>query len=276
MTKALNILILIVFLCFQFAPANAQIDSVVYSDLAFTGGTGGHSTIILYSDSTFKYYLTPCDICPQWTDKHNLYSYGKYVPYKKKAYYLYSSPELNKSDMPLTVSESITPDSILRITLDLPAANDSGNWFVPHYFYALEITYHKIEDSVGSSVFNKSYYQESTHFNIPWELGCVPTAIVVKVYSKNNGSFLATERYIVQNFSSNTFHISMPYFHTGFLEYKRLNYHRLTRYGKWIIGDETQIYLRTDSPKRIHKLRYKCPWQYNIPYNPYWKDEEED
>ncbi len=236
----------------------SQKDSVIFM--------GIDSYFVFYSDSTYKLYYLPCDICPEFADNNNLISFGSYSRYKNKALYLYSDRTLDEITM--TVSESKESIPYLLFYINMPAQEDSTNILRPHYFYSLTVSYKIIkEDSIV--YFKKDFYQNDPKFIIPIDSACMPINFIVKVYPKSSakGMPYAQQKYIPSK-DNNVFIITFPQFVSGFLDYRRMYHYRLDIFNKKIIGDSflQNVYIRNDVYSKKHYSDWYfpiCPsWQY--------------
>jgi len=115
------------------------------------------STLIFYNDSTYNYYYSPgCDICPELPV--NAYNTGIYVKHKKRAYYLYTNPNLNPcKPVYLSGKEAQTSDSLFHLTIvDSIKISSEDVWTGfddihdhRNYYYLVKILYsHDSLDSV--------------------------------------------------------------------------------------------------------------------------------
>lgn len=135
----INKLLLLVNLVIMFFLCTAQTDSVVYENL--------DSKLILYPDSTFVLENTGVDIFRVQGFGDNIITYGKYVKYKNKSFYLYSHPEIMSSQLDVIANfEAKDNDSILTIILSSPLSKQKEEYSIleKSYFYTVSFSY--VED----------------------------------------------------------------------------------------------------------------------------------
>lgn len=252
----------LLFLIFSQMPfIIAQSDSIVYKRPG--------SYFVFYSDSTYKFFNIPCDICPPFADNNNLISFGRYAKYKNKAIYLYSDTILDNID--LSVIESIDKSPYFKIHVTMPAQEDSSNMLRSHYFYALRIFYERIcNDSIN--YFAQEYYQNNPLFTIPKDSTLHPINITVGIYPKQAayGKSFFKKKHIVNNKKNNVYTIAIPQFVTGYLDYERMFHYRLDILNKHMIGDSfnQRVYIREDIYRKRNYDDWHfpvCPsWQYRV------------
>ena len=268
MLKTVFISIIITFvLVFTQTNTYAQ-DSVKYIGIG--------SYYVFYKNQTFKYYSIPCDICPPYADKNNVISYGYYSKDPGRAYYLYSDIGLNSNKLELIVDEKMINEKKREVSLDIPAHKDSADPLGPRYFYCIELIF--LKDSFDSMTdvpllyidpfYTKSYYSETPFFEIPFDDNNSLRQIVVKIYPKQQSRVSFAEgTYKVTNPLSNSFHIAVPQFVSGFLDYQRMNGFRIELFGDTLIGDGMRTFVREDVYLREHFSPYNfpsCPdWRYH-------------
>lgn len=262
-----RLLLAIVFLFTEMVILSAQSDSVVYMGIG--------SKYVFFSDSTFKLICIPCDICPNYADKNNLISFGRYACYGDTAFILTSDPILKTSHMNMQVEECKTTRKGLIVDVDIPATQDSSDMLAPHYFFGLEIVFLKYphsenldrNDSIKAiGLYTREYYQNNPHFEIIPDTFSLPASITVKIYPKEQSrvSFAQGDYYII-NKNNNTFIIQIPQFVTGFLNYERMNNKIIEIYKNGIIGDGVRTFVRKD----IYDLNNYSPWKW--PPSPDWR-----
>lgn len=257
----------IIFIFVFFIPmANAYAqDSVKY--------VGIGSYYVFYKNQTYKYFSTPCDICPPFADNSNLISYGHYSKDAGKAYYLYSDISLNPNKLELLVDEKTTSGNCWVVSLDIPAHKDSADVLAPRYFYCVEMIFLKdslvsLDYTCADLFYSKSYYNETPFFEIPLDGNNNLQQIVVKIYPKQQSEISFAEGiYNVANPLNNYFHIVVPQFVSGFLDYKRMSGYRIELYGDSLIGDGVRTFVREDIYLRENYSPYNfpsCPdWRYH-------------
>lgn len=265
----------LLFLCSVFIttlsfPTSAQKDSITYISIG--------SKYVFYSDSTYKLINIPCDICPNYADEINIISYGRFMSYGDTALLLTSDTILNTSDITMHVEESITKGGFIKVVIDVPASKDSSNMLMPHYFYAIEVSFLKyaknpINDSIQAAcgLFHREFYQNAPVFYIPYDSLSLPSSIKIKIYPKEPSEVsFAQGLYHIKNAKNNAFVIHIPQFVTGFLNYKRMDNYVLERLGVGFIGDGVRTYVREDVYKEKNYSPWSLPeclnWRYCIPH----------
>jgi hypothetical protein len=260
MTKRFLLFALLIFQCINTFP---QQDSVVFKSIG--------SYYVFYADGTYKLFDIPCDICPPYADNNNLISFGTYIPFKKKAYYLYSDSTLS-NEVKVVVSERTDNSPNLTVNISMPAQKDSSNMLRPHYFYAVSIDYKKIGRATVVDTMTwlvKDYYQNGSQFILPNDSNLIPLGFTIRIYPKTKVSrrAYAEAHYVIKDNGANVFDFSIPQFVTGYLDYEIMYNYRLDLYGKKIIGDPSSqtVYVRED----IYNKRNYSDWYF--PVRPSWE-----
>lgn len=258
----------------------AQRDSTVYISVG--------SRYVFFSDSTYKLINQPCDICPPYADNNNIISYGRYVPFGDSALLLTSDPILNTSSMTMGVRESVSERDSLMIVIDIPAAKDSTDMLASHYFYAIEVSFLRYplppKENVtqkACDLYRREFYQNNPVFYVTHDSLSCPATIIVKIYPKEQSAVsFAQGKYVINNFESNTFVISIPQFVTGFLNYERMINFVLERCEEGYIGDGTRTYVRKDIYDQRNYSSWNfpsCPnWRYRIPWYDLYPEKGKD
>ena len=180
--------------------------------------------------------------------------------------------------MTMHVEESITKGDFIKVVIDVPASKDSLAMLLPHYFYAIEVSFLKyaknpIRDSTQAAcdMFSREFYNSNPQFFIAHDSLSWPVSIKVKIYPKEpSEESFAQGVYHINNIKNNTFVIHIPQFVTGFLNYKRMNNFVLERFGASFIGDGVRTYVREDIYEEMNYSPWnfpECPnWRYCIPH----------
>ena len=270
-----------------------QNDSIVY--------TNSHQYFVFYKNGIYKQYYIPCDICPTYGDD-NLMSYGKYVKYKNKAYYLFSDTNFTySSDLLLNVVEKkIENSSVVNIIINSPYENSKSQMIEfqqDDFFYFLKIIYDKGDiknsDITKNSSFETKflekngfyssiYISDENVFSIPIDTFLTIQKIEIYIYPLENfvEAPFAKGEYKIINKESNYFQIEIPQFTYGYLFYKRYFLKMVEIIDHKTIGFDNLIYTREDLYNAKKYSDWHLPpvpnWRYRIGdiFNPYWTDEE--
>jgi hypothetical protein len=191
-------------------------DSTIYENLGYR--------LILYSDSDFIFKWKGTDIARIQGIGDDTMSYGKYVKYKNKAFYLYSSPDLMSNDLKVMGTETFTPNMKDTITITISSPYNTRLLYKEmscSYLYIVRIRYKTdnitclndiILSSPVSSFSNiikienrKQLPIESIIIQIypylsPYSIGLYKDPVVYNLYAE----------YQVQAISANCFDIYLP------------------------------------------------------------------
>jgi hypothetical protein len=266
---------LILQICNSFSQSYRR-DSTIYENSGYK--------LILYEDSSFVYKWKGSDIARIRGVGDDTVSWGKYVKYKNKAFYLYSSPELMSNELNVIGTESFMnsmKDSII-IILSSPFTEQSRLFpkkKINYYLYVIRLRY-KIENikslndivltppissfSDTIKIGNINYHQiESIILQIypyipPYSLG---------IYREPVSSLYA--EYYIQNTSSNCFNLHLPKLTTYYCFYDRFDAMELKRIDACTLLINNRMFLVKENcnPKwYIHKRFMRIGKKITNPY----------
>lgn len=196
----------------------------------------GELKFMFLPDSTYRFFVDPCDICPQLTP-NNIQSFGQYYLYKDKTYYLYSDTSL-ATQQACDIVESREDNDNLTFRFHIPCSNNKEhllrNWLVFNvtlYLMPDSLEWKLLRDSYVPNDTNiKTFYTTDTFLVIP-----KPSKPVwyykVKVFSNSNAACIPQFSLPNDNRISsdnNVFDIYMPMVTPEFFLYERFYSEPLT------------------------------------------------
>lgn len=245
--------------------------------------------ISLFPDSTFIYEVAHCDICPS-RGESDVVSFGRYVKYKDKAYYLFSSPQITKLELDVHAQENkININDSLKIELISPFEKNRGNNIFERkaVFYQVTVFYtinsnifsHNIPDSndlifardylprFDDSIvaYNPSYTFWQNKFTIPIYKDFTMTGFKIKIYpadyDRASRHFLWFN-YLIKEEQSNYIQIEIPQFTYDYFCYESFYYKELKIINKNMVALDKIILRKKDANKK-QRRKTVINWQYN-------------
>ena len=189
----------------------------------------GELKFMFLPDSTYRFFVAPCDICPQLTP-NNIQSFGQYYLYKDKTYYLYSDTSL-ATQQECDIVESREDNDNLTFRFHIPSPNNKerllSNWLV------FNVTLYLMPDSLewellcNTNILNdtniKTFYTTDTLLVIPKP---VKPVWYYKVTVFSNSKFANIPQFSLPSDNrigsdNNVFDIYMPMVTPEFFLYER-------------------------------------------------------
>ena len=243
---------------------------------------GLFQSFTINNDGTYIYKERPesYDISQLPTSDY-IISYGRYVKYRNKAYYLFSDTNLLYcSDLKLNVEESFIKNKKgIAITITNPYEKAVlVDTYKRNSFYRITVYYDG--DSIRKKNINCiSYVTYSNQLEIPDSDSKNIDKIEVFIYPLiiGYGASFAKGNYILKNKNSNILHIDIPQFTYDYLFYKRYLYDFIEIIDKNTIGFDGKIFVKSDMYKKKKYYIYDHPrerkknWRYIRPvFSPYY------
>ena len=251
-------------------------------------------SMTLFNDGTFVYKVTPCDICPSLCES-DVVSFGRYVKYKNKAYYLFSSPLIAGPKLDVHVEENKTEENkinlkdSLKIELISPFEKNKANSGFERKSIFYQITVYYRVDSKGSLIDGQDYndldfvyappfsakeiiWYEPTYtfwnhkFTIPKFENFTITGFKVKIYPTDYNRVhyhYLWFSYKLEDTNTNYIQINIPQFSYQYLCYETFFYKELRILNKDMVVLDNRILRKTGIGKK-RKLKILKDWRYSL------------
>lgn len=233
----------------------------------------GETKLVFLPDSTYQYFVDPCDICPQLTP-NNLQSFGQYYPYKDETYYLFSDPLLaTQQTCNIVESHEDNDNFTFRFHTSSPNFKEHlmRNWLI------FNITIYLMPDSLEWELLRNTYIPNDTNIKAFYTTDTLlvipkPAKSVwyykVKVFSNSEFANIAQFSLPRDNRISsdnNVLDIYMPMITPDFFLYERFYGDPVTIIDKDAVLFHNRVLLREGAFKPIQYTDYD-----SIPEK-YWK-----